>query len=156
VILAGGAVAAAVAIGVQLLVAVLGGVGLTSVPVFALMQGQRMLMAILIAVFATLWGEATILLFFVVPMRARWFLWLEILFAFMAFLTVKDLAGLLGITAAVALTWASLAPGGPRQAWRRARLKVEGWLIQARLKRLRRGRRFDVVDGGNGRDRWVH
>ena len=155
-LLVGGVVAALVAIGVQLLVAVVGAVGVSSVPVFVLMQGQRMLMAIPIAAFATLWGDATIMLFFVIPLKARWFLWLEILFAFMAFLTAKDLAGLLGITAAVVLTWATLSPGGPRQAWRRLRLRVEAWLIQARLKRMRRGRRFDVIDGDEGRDRWVH
>jgi len=123
---------------------------------FLAMLGQRMLMVIVIAAFATLHGDATILLFFVLPLKARWFLWLEILFAFMAFLTVKDLAGLLGITAAVVVTYAALTSGGPRQAWRRLRLKVEGWMIQARLKRMRRGRRFDVIDGDNNRDRWVH
>lgn len=155
-LLVSGVAAAVVAIGVQLLVALAGAIGLTSVPMFTLMQGQRMLMAILIAAFATLWGDATIMLFFVIPLKARWFLWLEVLFAFMAFLTVKDLAGLLGVTAAVVVTWATLTPGGPRPAWRRVRLTVESWLIQARLKRLRRGRRFDVIDGDSGRDRWVH
>jgi len=158
-ILVGGAVAAGVAIGVQLLIMVAGGVGITSAPVFALMQGQRMLMTILVAAFATLWGDATVMLFFVIPLRARWFLWLEVLFAFMAFLTIRDLAGLLGITTAVVLTNATLAPGGPRQAWRRLRLRFEAWLIQARLRRMRRGRHFDVIDGHDGhdgRDRWVH
>jgi len=73
--------AALVAVVVQV-VQNLAGVGATGFAAFQLMQGQRILLAIVIAAFATLWGEATILLFFVLPVKARWFLWLEILFAF--------------------------------------------------------------------------
>ena len=60
-----------------------------------------MLLAIFIAAFATLNRNATILLFFVLPIQARWFLWLEVLFAFIAFLGSHDLPGFLGITTAV-------------------------------------------------------
>jgi hypothetical protein len=145
-----------VAVGLQLLVALAGLEGVTSAPLFVLMQGQRTLMAILIAAFATLWGEATVLLFFVLPLKARWFLWLEILFAFMGFLTVKDLAGLVGIAVAVGVTWLWLTPGGARGAGRRLRLRLDRWRLAARLARLRRGRRFDVIEGRKDPDRWVH
>ena len=92
-LLARAAIGAAVAAVVVQLVLSLAGVGATGFAAFQLMQGQRILLAIVIAAFATLWGEATILLFFVLPVKARWFLWLEILFAFIGFLESKDFAG---------------------------------------------------------------
>jgi hypothetical protein len=152
--------AALVAVVAQLLVALVGVPGLTSAPAFVIMQGQRMLLTIMIATFATVYGEATILLFFVLPIKARWFLWIEVLFAFMAFLTTKDLAGCLAISFAVWVTYATLTPGGPRQVLFRYRRQFDRLLVEARLRRLRRKRRFDVIDGDddrkNDRDRWVH
>jgi hypothetical protein len=129
---------------------------------FAIMQGQRMLMTITIAAFATLYGETTIMLFFVLPVRARWFLWLEILFAFVfGFLPLKDLPGFLGICTAVFLTYATLTPGGPRRVLHNWRKRLEAKIIEQRLKRMRRKRNFDVIDGdggggGNGKDEWIH
>ena len=58
---------------------------------FTLMQGQRMLLVIVIAAFATLFGNSTIYLFFVLPVKARAFLWIEILIAFLGFLGSRDL-----------------------------------------------------------------
>ncbi len=121
-----------------------------------LMQGQRMLLAIVIAAFATLAGEATILLFFVLPIRARWFVWLEILFAFMGYLSTKDLAGFLGICAAVLVTVVQLRRGGPRRLYRDGRLQLERWLIERKLSRLRRRRDFKVVDSDRDQNRWVN
>jgi membrane associated rhomboid family serine protease len=146
---------------VQLLMLAFGAIGPSA---FGLMQGQRMLLAIVIAAFATLFGDATILLFFVLPVRARWFLWLEILFAFVAFLgsgdprfgVPKDLAGFVGICAAVAATYLLLSPGGPQRTLHNLRKRLEVRWIQWRLKQLRRKRPFDVIDGGDDRDRWVH
>ncbi len=86
--------AAVVAVLVQLVQTLAGG-GASAFATFSIMQGQRILMAIVIAAFATFWGEATILLFFVIPVKARWFLWLEILFAFIAFLRRQGLRGFL-------------------------------------------------------------
>jgi hypothetical protein len=123
--------------------------GFAPLAAFAINQGQRTLIAILIAAFATLYADATIYLFFVLPLRARWFLWLEILFAFVAFLGTRDLPGFAGICAAVGVTWAVLrhgGPGGPRRAWLRLRQR---WL-QRRLERERRKRGFKVVRGGDG------
>jgi len=128
---------------------------------FVTMQGQRMLMTIVIAAFATLYGEATIMLFFVLPVRARWFLWLEILFAFVfGLLPFKDLPGFLGVCTAVFLTYSTLTPGGPRRVLHNWRKRFEALIIEQRLKRMRRRRKFDVIDGdgggGGGKDEWIH
>jgi hypothetical protein len=123
-----------------------------SVPTaFVIMQGQRMLLAIFIAAFATLNRNATILLFFVLPIQARWFLWLEVLFAFIAFLGSHDLPGFLGITTAVLVTWGSLSAGGPRRMLREWRLRAERWRLQQELDRERKRRKMKVIDGGRGR-----
>jgi hypothetical protein len=145
--------AAVVALAVQLLQAGIGG-GVPGPGAFQLMQGQRILMAIVIAAFATLWGEATILLFFVLPLKARWFLWLEVLFAFIGFLESKDLAGFAGICAAVVLTFTALQRGGRGGGLRTWRKRAEAWVLRRRLERLKRSRRFDVIDGD--RDEFIH
>lgn len=121
---------------------------------FGLMQGQRVLLAITIAAFATLWGEATILLFFVLPIKARWFLWIEVLFAFVAFLDSKDFGGFAGICAAVFLTYSGLQRGGAGTLLHSWRKRAEAYILQRRLDRLRRNRRFDVIDGD--RDDYIH
>lgn len=118
---------------------------------FVIMQGQRMLLTIMIAAFATLNRQATILLFFVLPIQAGWFLWLEILFAFIAFLNTHDLPGFLGIVTAVGVTYGSLSPGGPRRMLREWRLRLERWRLQKELDRERRKRKMTVIDGGKGR-----
>jgi membrane associated rhomboid family serine protease len=123
---------------------------------FVSMLGQRIVMVILIAAFATLHGEATILLFFVLPMRARWFLFIEILFTFVFyFLPYKDLAGLIGVSLAVFLTYSLLTPGGPRWVVRRWRKEIEERILRARVDRMRRKRRFDIIDGGD-KDKYIH
>ena len=123
---------------------------------FIAMLGQRMVLTILIAAFATLNGQATILLFFVLPMKARWFLWLEIVFAFVFyFLPYKDLGGFVGTCVAVFLTYSSLMPGGPRRVIRNWWKRLEEKIIRARLDRIRRKRRFDVIVGGK-KDEYIH
>jgi len=114
---------------------------------FVLMQGQYMLITVMIAAFATLYGQATILLFFVLPIKARWFLALEVLFAFMGFLNTKDFAGFVGLCVAVGLTWALLQPGGLRRALADLRLRFRRRVTEAKLARLRQKRKFDVIDG---------
>jgi hypothetical protein len=123
---------------------------------FLAILGQRTVIMILIAAFATLHGQATILLFFVLPIKARWFLWLEVLFAFVFFfLPYKDLAGFVGVCVAVFLTYSSLMPGGPKAVLRRWRRQAEEKILRARLDRMRRKRRFDVIDGGD-KDEYIH
>jgi len=121
--------------------------GMPSPYAFVLMQGQYMLITVMIAAFATLYGQATILLFFVLPIKARWFLALEVLFAFMGFLSTKDFAGFFGLCVAVALTWALLQPGGLRRALEDLRLRFRRRVTEIKLARMKRKRRFDVIDG---------
>jgi hypothetical protein len=146
--------AALVAVVVQLVmnVADLGGSGAQA---FVLMQGQHVLLAIVIAAFATLWGEATILLFFVLPVKARWFLWLEVLFAFIGFLESKDFAGFSGICAAVFLTYTGFQRGGAGNVLHSWRKRVEAFILKQRLDRLKKKRKFDVIDGGKD-DEYIH
>lgn len=113
---------------------------------FVLMQGQYMLISILIAAYATLYSSRSILLFFVLPIRASWFLWLEILFAFMGFLNTHDFAGFVGISSAVAATWLLLQPGGPGRGLRDLRLRLRRLWIEIRLARLRRNRNLHIID----------
>jgi hypothetical protein len=153
-LLARAAVGAAIAAVVVQLLQQLSDTGASGFAAFQLMQGQRILMAIVIAAFATLWGEATILLFFVLPIKARWFLWLEILFAFIGFLESKDFAGFVGISTAVFLTTSGLRPGGSRAVVHTWRKRAEVFLLQRRLERLKRKRRFDVIDGD--KDDYIH
>lgn len=130
----------------------------TSQFTFHLMQGQLALVTMLIAAFATLYGNATILLMFVIPIKARWFLWLEVLFLFFGYLNTKDLAGFIGGTASVVIVFSLLTPGGIGPVLRRWRLRFEERILKMKLDRKRRRRKFDVIDGGkdNGKDRWVH
>lgn len=113
---------------------------------FLLMQGQQMLLAIAIAGFAVIRRDATIMLFFVLPIRARWFIWIEIAFAWVGFLRYGDLAGFIGICTAVGAVFALLRPGRTRGLMRESRLRLERWYIRRKLNRGRR--RFRVVPGG--------
>lgn len=139
-----------------------------------LMQGQRMLITVLIASFATLFGNATILLFFVLPIQARWFIPIEIAIAFIAFLGTKDLAGFLGICTGVGIAWVLLSgPAGVHGLRRRGRelwLRFQQRWMRRRLDRLQRQRQerrrksgFKVVssqdddeDDGMPRGPWVN
>lgn len=140
----GSVVAALVAIGARLGVGEVAGP--LGAPPFAGMQGQWMLTTLVIAAFATRFGERTILLFFVLPIRAAWFLPLELALAFIAFLGDRDLATFAGICAGVATAWA-LARSGPRITLRERRLRLEKWWLERKMARLRRKSGFRVVRG---------
>lgn len=124
---------------------------------FILMQGQRMILTILIAAFATMNRNATVLLFFVLPIQARWFLLLEIVFAFLAFLSTKDVAGFVGICTAVGFTFGSLT-GWRTQGWiLQTRLRAQQTWLKLRLAWLRRRRGLHVVpDDKDKDDPWLH
>lgn len=132
---------------------------------FALMQGQRMIILVVIAAFATLRSEATILLFFVLPIKARWFLWLEVAFAFIGFLGTKDYAGFLGVCAAIAATvWLIRFPTLGK-GLRELRLRTERRILERRLRKTRRKSKLRIVKGeAEGRNDidhegggpWVH
>lgn len=131
--------------------------GSPSLYAFVLMQGQHMLLTLTIAAFATMNRDATILLFFVLPVQAKWFLLLEILFAFMGFLSTRDLAGFVGLSAGVGLTMIYLGYGLPGLGGRRLWLQFQEWWIRIRLKGLRRRRGMHLVDDQEpDDDNWVH
>jgi len=48
-----------------------------------------------------------------------------------------------------------LMPGGPRRVIRTWRKRLEEKILRARLDRMRRSRRFDVIDGGD-KDEVIH
>ncbi len=151
--------AGVVAVAVE--VAVLALAGATTPAPFSLMQGQRTLIAFAIAGFATLNRNATILLFFVLPIQARWFLWIEVAIAFIAFLQTKDLAGFVGIVVVVGGTYALLTAGGPGRLLREWRLRAEKKRLERQLARERKKRNLRVLKGGGEREgdgpsRWVH
>lgn len=129
--------------------------GVSGVGSFPVLQGERMLVAVLIAAFATLAGEAIIHLFFVLPVRAAWFIGLELIFAFLGFLSTRDLAGMLGVWAAVGYTVFALRggfrPGGLRELWLRLQ---ERW-FRLRLKQMKAKRGLEVLPGGK-KDDWLH
>jgi hypothetical protein len=133
---------------------------------FNLIEGQRILLVVLIAAFATVNRRATIYLL-ILPIEARWFLAVEVLFGFMGFLSTHDLGGFLGICTALGVTYAFLTTGGGRRgALRELRLRLERWWIARRLAQTRKKRGIRVVrgtgdrgDGGNGqvkRGPWKH
>jgi membrane associated rhomboid family serine protease len=118
---------------------------------FLLMQGQRTLLAIVIAAFAARNGDAVIYLFFVLPVRARAFVWVSVLIAFTGYLSTKDIGGLIGLWSAtgVAFWRARRSGGGP--SLRRLGLRGKEALLRWRLDRLRRRSRLRVVDGERGK-----
>jgi hypothetical protein len=146
--------AALVAVGVHALLTLTG--TLDVLAPFSIMQGQWILSAVFIAAYATAHRDATILLFFVVPIPARWMLGVEILFAFMAFLFSRDLPGFLGICTAVGLSYlyvrSSGSMRGGKRTLREMRLRLEKWWIQKKLDRARRKRGFKVIQGEKGQD----
>lgn len=115
---------------------------------YPLMQGQRALLAAVIAAFATLNPRATIMLFFVIPMPARWFLPLELLLAFIGFLATKDFAGFVGLVAIIAAAWVLARGGGAGRGMLELRLQVEAWWLRQRMGSARRKRGFTVIPGG--------
>lgn len=120
--------------------------GLISPMPFVLMQGQFMLVSIFIAAWASLYRERMILLFFVLPIRASWFLALEILFAFMGFLNTHDFAGFIGLSAAVIATWFLMTTGGLLRGLQDFRLRLRRMWVEFRLARLRKKRNLHIVD----------
>lgn len=116
---------------------------------FALMQGQRMLLALFVAAFATAYRHATINLFLLLPIQAKWFLGIEILVALILFLQTKDLPGFLGICTAVGVTYAYITSGGTGKGLRRHWSGLDRWLSEQKM-RLKRRRRGMKVVGGRG------
>lgn len=120
---------------------------------FSLMDGQYMVLTILITGFAVLYGHLTIYLFFVLPVRASWFIGLEILFSFLGFLSSRDLAGFLGVCTAVILTYFLFSGVSPKRFLHEMRLRFQKRLIEARMRRMRKK---GGGDGGVVQGPWVN
>ena len=112
-----------------------------------LMQGQFMLGAIMITAFASLNRNATIRLMFVLPIRALYFVPLTLVFAFLGFLTSKDLAGFVGLCLGVGLTYSYLTPGGLRRFSRETSLRLQQAWYRRKMDKLRSRRGFTIVKG---------
>ena len=152
--------ASVVAVGVQLLMNLAGARG--ALALVLMRGGDEILLTVLIAAFAVIYPGAMIHLFFVLPIRARYFIALELVIAFvLGFLPTLDLAGFLGICTAIAVTWAQLT-GGVRRSIRELRLRIERRILEWRLQRMRkkRGMRLVKDDEDEGGDvhqgPWVH
>ncbi len=152
-----GAIAGVLAAATNLLCA---SAGLASPYDLAMLQGQRRVMAVMVAAFATLRREATILLFFVLPVQAKYFLGLSLLFAFIGYLGTKDLPGFVGLVAAMLLSWQLVRSGSFGRSVRELRLRTERLLIEWKLKAMRRRRRLRLVkpgrEGDQDRPPWVN
>jgi hypothetical protein len=149
--------AALAAVAVHVLVTLTGAMEIPAP--FAIMRGQWILLVIFIAAFGTAHRDATVYLFFVLPVPARWMLWIEILFAFMAFLSTRDLPGFSGLCTAVGLAYMYVRSSGSlrggKRTFRDLRLRLERWWIQQKLDRARRKRGLRVIPGEGDRGRNV-
>jgi membrane associated rhomboid family serine protease len=117
---------------------------------YSLVQGQRALLAIAVAAFASRHADAIVYLFFVLPVRAGAFVWFGIAIAFVGFLATKDVAGLAGLWTATAVAFLRARPRGGRPPLERAVLRWRERWLRWRLDRLRRRSRLRVLDGGRG------
>jgi hypothetical protein len=121
---------------------------------FYLMQSWTLL-SILLAAWARAHRGATILFMFILPIEAGWLIALEILLAFIGFLTTKDLPGFVGICAAIGISWYYIARSGKiglgKRDLREYRLRMERWWIQRKLDRAKKKRGFRVIPGEGGR-----
>ena len=127
--------------------------GLAQGAPFLLMQGERITLAVLTALYGTLYANATILFFFILPIPARYLLAIEILIAFVAFLAYKDFAGFVGIVVAVGTVWAWLTGRGPRRLFAEWRRRFEVWRARRRYEKLKKKSGFRVIGKD---DPWVN
>lgn len=151
---------ALVAVAAFFLLALAGAGGLLGPVPFYLLQGQGTLLTILVAAFATAYRYATVNLFWVLPLQARWLLGLEILVQLILFLQSHDLPGFLGTCAAVGLPYLYVSSGGKSrglsQYWRKlGRLPGD---LRSRWRRKRRGMKVVPGTGKTGvrKGPWVN
>lgn len=150
------------AVAAQLAIGLLGLGTPLLVPPFLMMQGGKTILAILIAAFSTLFANATIYFMFILPIRAGWFLWLEILLAFIGFLGTKDFGGFVGLTTAVGATYFLVSGRGFGRWLREVRLRAERKLLESKLKRMQAkakgGRTKSAPDDDSNvrKGPWIH
>lgn len=117
---------------------------------FVMMQGWTLL-AILLAAWARAHRGATILFMFILPIEATYYVFLELLLAFLGFLGTRDVPGFVGICASIGLGWLYVDRGGRiglrKKDFREYRLRMERWWIQKKLNRAKKKRGFRVIPG---------
>ncbi len=125
---------------------------------FAVIQGQQMVFLVVICAFALLMPGAVVLFSFVIPIKAKWFIPIEVIFLFVKFLESKDIAGFLGGLATVVFVIWYLSPsqisGRGRQGW----LKLQAWWFRRQMQQKKSRKGFRVIEGGKGSDddSWVN
>ncbi len=145
-------------LGTSWVVGVLVGFGLAWVGIVhaaSIYVGITCITVCLVVVFAMANPQAQIRLFFVLPIRAIWVLYLELFLLSLYFLAYRDLESAINLGGwATAVAW-MYGGGSTRQLLLRLKLR---WLQRA--KRRQAGGRFEVIEGGRGRrgghDDWVH
>ena len=145
---------AAVAVLVRMVLVALGWATPGVVP-FSLMQGATMLLAFLFTGFAALYANATIHLMFVLPIKAVYFVPIEIFLAFLGFLAYQDLAGFLGLTAAIGVSYFVFSGRSPKRTLHELKLRLQRKIYERRLRKLRAqgtkgGSKGGGPKGGNG------
>ena len=131
-----------------------------------MMQGW-ILMAIIISAWARAHRGATVLLMFILPIEAGYYVALELLGAFLGLLVTRDVPGFVGICTCIGLGWFYVDRSGRiglgKKDLREYRLRMERWWIQRKLKQAKKKRGFRVISGEGerpggrgGRDPWVH
>ena len=138
-------VAAMAAVLTQVLLTLVGLGGSVPVP-FALMNGQFFILVFLISGFSALYGHATVYLMFVLPVKASWFVGIEIGFAFLAFLGYHDFAGFIGLCAAVLASYMQFSGRGPARFIHEMRMRIERRVLEYKLRQLKK------KGGGSGDD----
>lgn len=125
---------------------------------FAVIQGQQMVFLVVICAFALLKPGGVVFFSFVIPIKAKWFIPIEVVFLFVKFLGSKDLAGFLGgITTILFVIWylnPSLLSGRGRMGW----LKLQEWWFRKQMRQKKKRKGFRVIEGGKGSDHdsWVN
>lgn len=117
---------------------------------FEMMQGWT-LMLIVIAAWARAHRGATVLLFFILPIEAGYYVALELLGVFIGFLGTRDVPGFVGLCTAIGLGWLYVDRSGRiglgKKDFREYRLRLERWWIQQKLNRAKKKRGFRVIPG---------
>lgn len=132
---------------------VLDATGLAQRSDFTLMQGELITLAVLTALYSTLFSSSTLLLFFILPIKARYLLWIELGVAFVGFLSTKDFAGFIGIAVAVGTVWAWLTGRGPRRFFADLQSRLALWRSRRRYAKLKKKSGFRIVGKD---DPWVN
>ena len=114
-------------------------------------MGYEPFVLALVAVFSLAQPERDINLMFVLPLKAKWVLWLSVGFAAFSFLASPGVHTfeLFGAVGGVVAWWQWLGPGGTRRKYKNTGKKIEKEL------------KFQVFDGGrqgeqDGGDEWVN